>query len=588
MSNATDKEPSIHELAQQWLRIDQNPSTKAEISDLVESNNITELEKRLRKRIAFGTAGLRAAMEAGFSRMNAVTVIQASQGLAAYILENISAAEERGVVIGRDARKNSKYFANLTAAAFLNRGFKVYYLGLVHTPMVPFAVCRCHASAGVMITASHNPANDNGYKVYWENSSQINPPHDRGIAEAIERNLEPRSWDVSGITFQNTRVVDALSMVEDSYFEAVNMTAGSSSSSGTSSIPFAYTPMHGVGLPFMTQVVKQLGLETEMKIVHAQAEPDASFPTVRFPNPEEKGALDLAIECADQQEASLILANDPDADRFAVAEKVDGQWRQFTGNQLGVLLASHVLDQYSSKNKDKDDAKVAMLASAVSSRMLARMATVEGSFQFVESLTGFKWLGNVAQDLPAKGITPLFAYEEAIGYMFPNVVFDKDGIAAAAVFLVACQHWKAEGRTPWTKLQDLYKKYGYYEEANTYLVSPSPDITNTVFEHVRASSPTHVGSRRILRWRDLTIGYDSATSDHIPLLPVDKSAQMITCELEGDVVFTVRGSGTEPKIKLYIEGSAKSSFEAKSAAESVLRDLVSTWFQSDKYGLRLA
>lgn len=172
--------------------------------------------------------------------------------------------------------------------------------------------------------------------------------------------------------------------------------------------------------------------------------------------------------------------------------------------------------------------------------------------------------------------------------MFSDVVFEKDGIAAAAVFLSACRRWRAQGLSPWTKLQQLYQKYGYFEEANTYLISPSPDTTNAVFEAIRASAPSHVGPRHILRWRDLTTGYDTATANHEPLLPVDKGAQMISCELEGGVTFTVRGSGTEPKIKLYIEGAAPSSEDAQAAATSVLRDLVSEWFRPDVNGLRLA
>lgn len=519
--------------------------------------------------------------------MNALTVIQASQGLAAYIAEQNSTAKDRGIVIGRDARFNSEKFARLAAGAFLHQGFKVWFLDLVHTPMVPFAIGQLGASAGVMVTASHNPAADNGYKVYWSNASQIIPPHDLGIAEAIEQNLEPQTWDVPNF-FENSRVVQALSLVKDKYHEAVHAVATTTKVSQTSRVPFVYTPMHGVGLPFMTEVVKRLKMDGDMHVVKEQALPDPTFPTVRFPNPEEKGALDLAFKTADEHGARLVLANDPDADRFAVAEKVDARWCQFTGNQLGVLLASHVLETYLTQENTDKDAKIAMLASAVSSRLLARMAVVEGTFHFEETLTGFKWLGNRAQSLAQDGYKALYAYEEAIGYMFSDVVYDKDGVAAAAVFLVACHKWKAQGKTPWTQLQELYDRYGYFEESNTYLISPSPETTNAVFKEIRATAPTHVGQRKILRWRDLTKGYDTATPDNLPLLPTDKSAQMITCELEEGVTFTIRGSGTEPKIKLYIEGSAASSKVAKAAADSVLYDLITTWFQPEKNGLRLA
>lgn len=314
-------------------------------------------------------------------------------------------------------------------------------------------------------------------------------------------------------------------------------------------MPFTYTAMHGVGLTWMKQIAYMLWLRGHfMREVKDQAQPDPEFPTVPFPNPEEKGALDLAILEASKNNTDIIIANDPDADRFSAAQRLSkGNYYQFTGNQLGILFASHVFETYTG-----DKSKLVMLASTVSSGMLSSMASTEG-FHFQETLTGFKWLGNVAQDLKKQGFHPAFAFEEAIGFMFPTVVWDKDGIAAAGVFLTAWQRWKKQGLTPWQKLQRLYQTYGYFEDANTYLISPSPDVTNQAFEDIRVSNlgkrPEKIGERSILRWRDLTIGFDSSTKDHKPVLPVDPTAQMITCELE-HTVFTARGSGTEPKIKL--------------------------------------
>ena len=579
---------SIQDLARQWLRQDKEESTRREIENLVKLSDSSELEGRLRKRIAFGTAGLRASMRAGFAYMNSLIVLQTSQGLAQYILDQSpdlhGNKEPTKIVIGHDARHNSEKFARLAAAAFLAKGLTVLWFGkLVHTPMVPFAVKYYGAAAGVMVTASHNPKNDNGYKVYWSNGCQIIPPHDAVIAAAIERVNEILSWDTS--------VVDHSPMVRNiseeattAYFDSIHPLVTSSPSTQQDK-PFMYTPMHGVGLPFMERIAEMMRMDECMRIVDAQAKPDPEFPTVPFPNPEEKGALDLAKQDAVRSACHLIIANDPDADRFAVAERLGtGEWHQFTGNQVGVLLASHVLETYTG-----DKNKLAMLASTVSSRMLAAMATKEG-FYFKETLTGFKWLGNIAQDLRRDGYEAAFAYEEAIGYMFPSVVWDKDGIATAAVFLTAYLRWTEQGLTPWKKLQTLYEKYGYFEDANTYLISPSPEITSGVFEDIRklndGSRPEYIGRRKIHRWRDLTIGHDSATTDNIPDLPVDASAQMITCELE-DVVFTTRGSGTEPKIKLYVEGRANLSEEAKSLANDVLQDLMKEWFRPE-YGLRLA
>lgn len=290
-----------------------------------------------------------------------------------------------------------------------------------------------------------------------------------------------------------------------------------------------------------------------------QAQPDPEFPTVRFPNPEEKGALDLAIATADKHNISLVLASDPDADRFAAAERLpSGDWKVFTGNQLGILFAAQTLGAYRQATKATDKAgKLAMLASAVSTQMLKSMATVEG-FHYEETLTGFKWLGNQAIVLQSQGYDAFYAFEEAIGYMFTPVVYDKDGIAAASVFITMAQEWAKEGLTVREKLDQLYIKYGYFESANSYLVSPDPALTKKVFADIRSMGkprPTKVGTRKITWWRDLTEGFDSAASGGKPVLPVDASSQMITCELEGGVRFTVRGSGTEPKIKCEIRVS---------------------------------
>ncbi|KAF2147250.1 uncharacterized protein K452DRAFT_282238 [Aplosporella prunicola CBS 121167] len=585
--------PPIEELAKEWLRLDRDPTTRDEIYRLLNRGEKEELERRLRKRIAFGTAGLRASMQAGFARLNSLTVIQASQGLAAYLLASVPDVKHRGVVIGRDARHNSEKFAKLTAAAFVAKGIRVWWCeDHVHTPLVPFGVRELTAAAGIMITASHNPAQDNGYKVYWGNGCQIIPPHDIAIARAIEQNLDPITWDTSVVDDGSLLIEGAIGLVRDSYFRAVKLTAVPEKvlRPDPAGLNFVYTPMHGVGLPYMAQAVKDLGFADCMHVVQAQAKPDPDFPTVKFPNPEEKGALDLAKQTADEVGAALIIASDPDADRLAAAVKLDdASWRQLTGNQLGVLLASHVLATYP---KEKPREKLAMLASAVSSRMLAAMAQAEG-FKFAETLTGFKWLGNIGIRLDGEGYDVRFAYEEALGYMLPSVVNDKDSISAAAYFLTAVTRWQAdEGLTPWGKLQQLYARYGFFADANTYLVSPDPDTTNRVFGDIRALAdpyPAALGERAIRRWRDLTVGYDSAAEDpQVPDLPVSPDSQMITCELDGGVRFTVRGSGTEPKIKLYIEASAASEKEAQQTADAVLADLLKEWFKPEVNGLRLA
>ncbi|KAF3902665.1 Phosphoglucomutase-2 [Arthrobotrys entomopaga] len=571
--------------------------TRKEIQDLVAKGDNDELERRLRNRIAFGTAGLRSSMQSGFAHLNPLTIIQASQGLASYISttttttttsqqSRVGGGGRGGVIIGHDHRHNSALFAKLTARAFTLKGIKVYFLqDLSHTPLVPFGVTHLNLDAGVMITASHNPARDNGYKVYWNNGCQIIPPIDAGIAAAIEENLVPveGAWDVDSLEVENCK-----ERVEEAYFGKVaGMVEGirGEMKRREGGVRFVYTPMHGVGLAAAKRVVEGMGLADGMVVVEEQARPDPDFTTVRFPNPEEKGALDLAMAAADKHDIIFALANDPDADRFAAAEKVDGKWRILTGNQLGVLFASHMLSTSSLPIN-----QISLLSSAVSTQMLSAMSQIDG-FNHEETLTGFKWLGNVALQITAKGkYQAVYAFEEAIGYMFSEVVCDKDGISALGVFLTMLERWAAEGITPAGKLQQLYEKYGFFESCNGYVVSPAPKVTKEVFDGIRALAneekkyPGELGGRKVLYWRDLTEGFDSSTVDGVPVLPVDKSSQMITVGMEG-VRFTIRGSGTEPKIKYYVEARASVKEEAAKAAKEVADAIIQEWFKPAQFGL---
>ena len=495
--------------------------------------------------LTFGTAGLRAAMEAGFNRLNSLTIIQTSQGLAEFLLEHERGAMASGIVIGYDGRHNSKKFAQLAAAAFNAKNIRVWmYEDVVHTPLVPFAVRHLHAAAGIMITASHNPAQDNGYKVYGSNGCQINSPVDVEIARFILNNLEPITWNIE---VQEALQESILAPLTEKYLETLVQYINSWKKPG---IPprFVYTPMHGVGLRIVTMALKNLDVLGTMVLVEEQAQPNPDFPTVRYPNPEEDGALELAKSTADRKGICLVLANDPDADRFAVAEKIGNEWKQLTGDQVGILIASHIVSNITPRADQHD----VLLTSAVSSEMLSFMSAEEG-FASQDTLTGFKWLGNCARFLEEKGERVHFAYEEALGYMFPNIVGDKDGIAAATYFLHACAEWGS----PWAKLQQLYQKYGYFETMNTYWRTPDTKTTKLAFENIRRLGtpfPTSMGARKVLRWRDLTEGYDSLTDGNVPSLPSSAASQMITCWLsaksnDDGIRFTIRASGTEPKIK---------------------------------------
>ncbi|TCD63890.1 Phosphoglucomutase-3 [Steccherinum ochraceum] len=588
---------SLQDLTHEWLRIDKNPETRKEVERLLSEGRTDELEKRMRSRIEFGTAGLRGRMEAGWSRMNDLIVIQASQGLCAYVLEQVTDAANRGIVIGHDHRYNSEKWAKLTAAAFISKGVKAYLLkGLVHTPLVPFGVKKLNAACGVMITASHNPKQDNGYKVYWENAVQIICPHDTGIAQSILANLEPRSWDESVVS-SSSLCLDRTEEMKDAYFQTLSTLCETRSLNKQSTISFVNTSMHGVSHVFVERAFKTFDF-APFTAVQEQATPDPEFPTVKFPNPEEKGALDLAIATANREKANYVLAQDPDSDRFSAAERrPDGTWVTFTGDQLGTLFASAVLAKYKASGKPLN--KLAMVASTVSSKMIEAMASTEG-FKFVECLTGFKFIGNTALTLVQEGYEVPFGYEEAIGYMFGSEIRDKDGVAASMVFaeLVAGLH--AIGKSASSHLQDLYKQYGYFQTSNSYFVCTDPPTIDKIFARIRdydgkatkttPSYPSTLAGLSITSIRDLTIGYDSTNPPTFkPSLPLS-SGHMIQFRAQSSdgktkITLTTRTSGTEPKIKYYLEGSGEDANAVSTLLPKVVAELAEAWMQASKNGL---
>ncbi|GAA5845911.1 hypothetical protein JCM9279_002421 [Rhodotorula babjevae] len=591
-----------------------NETTRSEVEHLVASADTAELVKRFSTRIAFGTAGLRGPMQAGTSSMNDLTILQASTGLAKYAERTTASAKELGIVVGHDHRHNSTRFAHLTAGVFRRRGWRVYELeGLVHTPMVPFSTSHLKAALGVMITASHNPAKDNGYKVYWENAVQIIPPHDHGIASAIEESIE-----VDADAWNPPAATDGWSGTDELVKLYLDMVASMSlhkETNSTSPLKFAYTAMHGVGLPFARSAFSTFAFpSSSFLVVPEQAQPDPDFPTVRFPNPEEKGALDLAIAHADREGATVVLANDPDADRFCAAERSDeGSWTVFTGDQLGTLMGAWALERYRASGAPIEN--LAMCASTVSSKMLESMAKKEG-FQFRETLTGFKWLGNEMQKLEGEGLSPLFAYEEAIGFANGSTIRDKDGVTALALFCELATVLARSGSTLSAHLDALYDRYGFHATSNSYFISRDSAVTDRIFSLLRFGNPntdsstalpaqlalpTSLGGYPLTAIRDLTVGFDSGNPPSFePRLPVDRSAHMIGFVLgstraegegEGDgveVVGTVRTSGTEPKIKFYLEARGADRAAVRLKLERVRKALGDEWLRWEENGLERA
>lgn len=593
-----------------WLELDPNPATRAEIEKLEAAGNASAIDSLMLPRIAFGTAGLRLEMAPGFANMNDVTVLQASQGLVDYV-------KKGPIIVGFDHRHHSRRFAEITAAVALSRGFDVYYLattgdvgaetvavelnqlpkhpysqgGVVdahvggrfsHTPLVPFTIDRVHATAGVMVTASHNPAKDNGYKVYYGNGCQIIPPVDAEIAALIDANLKPWSdAKVSQTLAEGLKLVKlkpCLDEMQQKYIEKLLQLVTTPSLG----FDFVYTPMHGVGLDIVAQALPRYFTDYKMHVVDAQAQPDPQFPTVAFPNPEERGALDLASKVASENGVKLVIANDPDADRFLAAILTGNGWRQLTGNEIGFLFAMYIVE-----TTKTDLNKLYMVNLTVLSQILKAMAAVDG-FHYVDTLTGFKWIGNKAIDLEKEGYSVPFGYEEAIGFMFATA-HDKDGVAAATVFLQLYKHFNHDLEAALAK---GYARYGYFQEYNGYYRVPRLTLTNEVFTAIRQlRQPLDpVGDFKTKSYRDLTTGYQLDTPDHKPNLPVDPHLQMITMVLEDpttghEVRFTARGLGTEPKIKIYCEGKADSELAAKALAKKCWDTLREAWFKPEEHDM---
>lgn len=589
----------IDEKVDEWLAIDINPESRNEIKELQSQGKYDILDKKMSKRIAFGTAGLRSSMESGFAHMNDVTVLQAAQGLIDY-------SDKTGgnsIVIGYDHRYHSQRFAEITASVAVSRNFTVYYLGsveslssetielsttpwenkyeeksFVHTPLVPFAIDHFKASAGVMVTASHNPANDNGYKVYYGNGCQIIPPVDHDIAQSIEGNLTPWNgvWDVTK-SFKSDLIKSVKQEITTNYLQAVE---DKLIKTRDLDFKFVYTPVHGVGLEIFEKVLKKFNCE--MIITESQKNPDPSFPSVKFPNPEEKGALDEAIKTADSNGAELVIANDPDADRFTVSVKTNGKWRQLTGNEIGFLFAQYVIETTPTDQLSR----TYLLNSTVSSQILSSMAEKEG-FHFQDTLTGFKWIGNKGIDLKNQGYNVPFGYEEAIGFMF-DLVNDKDGITAAITWLQLYAKWSHQGNVV-DKLESGYEKYGYFKECNGYYKLSDLSTTDEIFKQIRSSfkgdQPETIGKFNVKYWRDLTVGYETGTKDNKSILPLDPSSQMITAILDDKVRFTCRGSGTEPKLKVYIEGKGTTEQQAIEVARECWEVLKQQWFKPEVFNV---
>ncbi len=542
---------------EKWMARDPDPDTRAELEQLVAAGKQAELEERFAKRLAFGTAGLRGVIGAGPNRMNRLVVRETTAGLGTYLRTQVRGAESRGVVIGFDGRHGSRVFARDAAGVLVTLGYKVY-LGdeVMPTPVCAFAVKELGAAAGVMVTASHNPPQYNGYKVYWDNGAQIIPPHDSGIAAAIG---EAARLPVPFTEIRDDQVTRLGEAMNAKYLAGVRGLSHRVVSPARAELGIAYTPMHGVGAPMAERALAEAGF-TSVRTVASQREPDGDFPTVEFPNPEEPGAMDAVLALARDMDADLAIANDPDADRLAVSvRRAHGDYQMLSGNQIGILLGADAM---------LGPQRVAVATTVVSSRMLGAMARAQGCLYF-ETLTGFKWIANTALDAEkAHPDVPFaFGYEEALGYTVGTLVRDKDGISALVLFAEMAADLKAHGATVLDLLEELYRMHGLYLTAQKNLaLSPGGP---TMGEKLRGDLPATIAGRAVESVADLATSVRTLTaSGRTEAIDLPKSDVLVFLLVDGSRVI-VRPSGTEPKLKCYYEViETPASGEVLSAVQS--------------------
>ncbi len=538
-----------------WIAADPDAEDRAELTALLADDGpeaAAELADRFAGRLSFGTAGLRGAVGAGPNRMNRATVTAATAGLAAWLLSRDPAAAAAGVAVGCDARHRSEEFAAQAAGVLAAAGIRVHLLPSRRpTPLLAYAVRYFQAAAGVMITASHNPPGDNGYKVYLSDGAQIAPPADTDVEAAIAAVGSPA--DVPVAPADSPLISRAGDEVAQAYLDTICAEVGRAPARAAW-LRFVYTPLHGVAGELALRAFEQAGYP-QPDLVAAQFDPDPAFPSVRFPNPEEPGALDLALAQARRSGADLVIANDPDGDRLAVAipdPAAPGGYRQLTGDQLGAVLGAFVLGRAAADPAVRM-AEQLVASTVVSGSLLSKIAAAVGA-PYAQTLTGFKWLVRAA-DLRSD-VRFCYGYEEALGYAVAGTVRDKDGISAAlAVLSVAATAWSAG--------QSLQDCYDALEQAHgvhlTAQLSVPTEATIDVMSRLRAAAPDELGGESVVATTDYTGGWD---------LP---SADMLGYQLPGARV-VIRPSGTEPKIKAYLEVvelvTGRSLASARQAAEA--------------------
>ncbi|KAE8266614.1 hypothetical protein A4X09_0g5733 [Tilletia walkeri] len=617
---ATAAQDSLLSTARAWLAKDPDASTKAQLQHAIDNNDTDALQSAFGERISFGTAGLRAAMGFGPARMNRLVIIETTAGLAQHLLATNPDAKKQGVVIAYDGRHGSKDFAQSATGVLVAAGIKTYLFSeTTPTPLGAFATRTFGAAAGIVVTASHNPPQDNGYKVYWHGGAQINSPLDSQIAAAIDKVAESSELPSIDQASSNSSLLTLLDRsLFESYAKETLATfpppgeADTSTLKAHAELGIAYTPMHGVGAPFAEELFKRSGF-TSVQTVKEQRQPDGDFPTVKFPNPEEPGAMDLVIALADSMSppATIAIANDPDADRLSACARLsqDGKtvMKQLTGDQVGAILGDELMRRFN-KAQQQQREEGWVLTTIVSSRLLARLAK-SYNVNIRECLTGFKWLGTVARAIEGSGTGSdrfLFAYEEALGYMVQPNVWDKDGLSALVLLSSIAAELNAQSPplTLWDRLQEIHKRAGLSVTfQRTIRLAPGKmgssvmtklraalkedseglplkfalvdDLLDRPAASGRAEDLDRIVKEGIIPRNDVLRFYVAGAQDGTDRSEIELSAPRII----------VRPSGTEPKVKIYCEAlgsvhdsEGESYRDAEARIRKELENIVDTFY----------
>lgn len=552
---------------QEWLSnpvFDEN--TKKELESI--KGNEKEIEDRFYKDLEFGTAGLRGVIGAGSNRMNKYTVGKATQGLASFILK--MGTQDKGVAISYDSRHMSKEFSEMAALILNANGIKTYrFDSLRPVPELSFTVRELGCTAGIMITASHNPPEYNGYKVYWDDGAQIIPPKDKQIIDEVNNTRFDSIKTMTKEDAINKGLYNVIGKeIDDKFISTLKSFVLNEDiiKKVQDDVRIVYTPLHGAGNIPVQNILKEMGFE-HVYVVPEQEKPDGDFPTVSYPNPEDKNAFKLALELAKKVDADVVIANDPDADRLGVYSKLsNGEYIDYTGNMSALLILEYELSQRKAKGllPEKDGAVITTIVSSDMTKVISK----EYGMKVFETLTGFKWIGEKIRQFEENNSYKFqFGFEESYGCLIGSHARDKDGISAVMAICEATAYYKSLGLSLWDQMQEIYKKYGYYKEGQISIVLKGADGAQEIknnMDRMRKNPPKELAGLKVLKVRDYkehTI-VDINGNERETDLP---TSNVLYYELENNSWCCVRPSGTEPKIKFYmgVKGSTKDDANVK-------------------------